>query len=69
MIGLVVTPADIQDRDVIALVLAMARKLHPTIAKAMADGGYQGPATAAEVQAQATDGAQTTSRSRPSVTS
>jgi transposase len=53
MIGLIVTPADIQDRDAIAPILAMARKLHPTIAKAMADGGYQGAQTAAEVQAEA----------------
>jgi hypothetical protein len=53
MIGLIVTPADIQDRNVIAPVLKMACKLHPAIAKAMADGGYQGAETAAEVQAEA----------------
>jgi transposase len=53
MIGLVVTPANFQDRSVIAAVLGMAVKLHPTLAKAMADGGYQGAETAAEVKAEA----------------
>ena len=50
MIGLIVTPASVQDRDAIAHVLKMARGLHPTIKNAIADGGYQGAATAAEVQ-------------------
>ena len=53
MVGLIVTPADIQDRDAIAPLLAMARRLHPTIANSLADGGYQGEATAAEVRAEA----------------
>lgn len=42
-----------QDRDCIAPLLAAARKMFPTIEKAVADGGYQGPATAAEVLASA----------------
>ena len=50
MIGLIVTPASVQDRDAIAHVLKMARGLHPTIKNAIADGGYQGAATAAEVK-------------------
>jgi transposase len=53
MVGLIVTPADFQDRDVIATLLKTTRKLHPSIAKAIADGGYQGAVTAAAVQAQA----------------
>lgn len=31
----------------------MARDIHPSIARAIADGGYQGAATAAEVRAEA----------------
>ena len=53
MVGLDVTPADFQDRTVIATLLARARALHPTIAKAIADGGYQGAATAADVKTDA----------------
>ena len=53
MVALFVSPADIQDRDAIAPLLKIARKLHPSIAKAIADGGYQGAATAAAVRAEA----------------
>lgn len=53
MVGLIVTPANIQDRDVIATLLKKARTMHPSLAKALADGGYQGAATAAEVKAEA----------------
>ena len=53
MVGLIVTPADVQDRDAISTLLKKARGLHPSIAKAIADGGYQGEATANEVQADA----------------
>ena len=53
MVGLVVTPGDIQDRDAIAPLLKAARKMFPSLARAIADGGYQGAATASEVRAQA----------------
>jgi transposase len=53
MVGLVVTPGDIQDRDAIAPLLKVARKMFPSLARAIADGGYQGAATAAEVRTQA----------------
>ena len=53
MIGLIVTPADFQDRDVAPTLLKMACRLHPSIAKGLGDGGYRGAATAAEVDAQA----------------
>ena len=49
----VVTPGDFQDRDCIAPLLKAARGMFPTIEKAVADGGYQGPVTAAEVRAEA----------------
>jgi transposase len=51
--ALVVTPADVQDRDVIASLTKAARQMFPTIEKVVADGGYQGPATAAAVLAEA----------------
>jgi transposase len=57
MVALIVSPADIQDRDAISTLLKQARELHPAIAKAkakaIADGGCQGDATANEVQADA----------------
>ena len=53
MTALVVTPADVQDRDVIASLTKAARQLYPTIEKVVADGGYQGAATAADVLAEA----------------
>lgn len=51
VINVAVTPADVQDRDMIAPVLAIARRRLPSVAKAVADGGYQGQATADEVMA------------------
>lgn len=53
MVALIVSPADIQDRDAISTLLKKARELHPSITKAIADGGYQGSATANAVQADA----------------
>ena len=53
MIGLAVTPGDIRDRDMIAPLLKKARKMFPSLTNALADGGYQGAATAAEVRADA----------------
>jgi transposase len=50
---LAVLPANYQDRDVIAVLLKMATARLPTLKRAMADGGYQGAATAAAVQAEA----------------
>jgi len=49
MHGLVITPADIQDRDMIAPMMKIARQVCPSIERVMADGGYQGAATAAAV--------------------
>lgn len=51
MHALAVLPANYQDRDVIAFLLKTARL--PSIIRAVADGGYQGAATAAEVKAEA----------------
>jgi len=42
-----------QDRDVIAALTKMACTIHPSLAKAIADGGYQGEKTAAEVKKEA----------------
>lgn len=53
MIGLFVTPADIQDRDAIAPMLGVARQMFPTLKRAIADGGYQGTATADAVATEA----------------
>ena len=53
IVALCVTPADIQDRDVIAPLLREARKMFPSLKRAIADGGYQGAATAAAVRAEA----------------
>jgi len=53
MVGLAVTPADVQDRDMIAPLLKVARRMFPSIARAIADGAYQGVATAAELLAEA----------------
>jgi transposase len=49
MHGLVVTAADVQDRDMIGPMMGVARRVCVTIARCLADGGYQGAATAAEV--------------------
>ena len=53
MVGFVVTPGDIQDRAVAAPLLKVARKMFPSLARAIADGGYQGKATANTVRAEA----------------
>jgi len=49
----VVTPGDVQDRHIIAQLLAIARERFPSLKSAIADGGYQGKLTADEVQQQA----------------
>jgi transposase len=49
MIGLVVTPASVQDRDAIAPMLRVTKRLFPGLKAALADGGYQGAATATAV--------------------
>jgi len=49
----VVTPGDVQDRHIIAPLLAIARERFPSLKSAIADGGYQGKLTADEVQQQA----------------
>jgi hypothetical protein len=53
MVGVVVTPGDIQDRDVIAPLLKVVRRMFPSLARAIAHGGYQGKATADDVRAEA----------------
>ena len=53
IIGLFVTPADVQDRDAIAPLLRQTTKMFPSLTNALADGGYQGAATAAAVLAEA----------------
>jgi transposase len=50
---LAVSPGDVQDRHMIAPLLAIARKRFPSIKKAIADGGYQGKPTADEVKQEA----------------
>jgi transposase len=47
------TPGDVQDRHIIAPLLAIARERFPSLKSAIADGGYQGKLTADEVQQQA----------------
>ena len=53
LLGFIVTPANIQDRDVIATLTKTACAIHPSLARAIADGGYQGEKTAAEVKQEA----------------
>lgn len=53
LINVMVTPGDVQDRDAIAPLLENASQRFPTLKKAIADGGYQGPRTADEVQRKA----------------
>jgi transposase len=53
LINLAVTPGDVQDRNMIAPLLAVARQRFASLKKAIADGGYQGKATADDVQEQA----------------
>ena len=42
-----------QDRDAIAPLLKISKQMFPTLVASLADGGYQGEATAAEVMAEA----------------
>jgi transposase len=53
MVGLCVSSAGIQDRDMIAPLLKVARRMFPALARAIADGGYQGAATAEAVRVEA----------------
>jgi transposase len=53
MLGVAITPADVQDRDQIAPLLKEVRRTFPFLERAIADGGYQGAATAAKVKAAA----------------
>jgi len=50
-LNVVVHPANIQDRDGGLLVLQTVRRMFPFIERIFADGGYQGPVTAAAVRA------------------
>lgn len=49
MHGLVVSAADVQDRDMIGPMMHVVLRVCATIERCIADGGYQGAATAAEV--------------------
>jgi transposase len=49
VINFAITPADVQDRDIIAPLLAIAIKRCPTLVNSIADGAYRGAATAAAV--------------------
>jgi transposase len=53
MHALAVLPANYQDRDVAPTLLKAATARIPTLQRAVADGGYQGEATAAAVKAEA----------------
>jgi transposase len=53
MHGLAVTPADVQDRDMIAPLMKVVRRACASIERVIADGGYSGAATAAEVESEA----------------
>jgi hypothetical protein len=47
MLGIVVHPADVQDRDGAEELLRKTRRLFPFVEVIFADGGYQGPIMAA----------------------
>jgi transposase len=47
MLGIVVHPADVQDRDGAEELLRRTRRLFPFVEVIFADGGYQGPIMAA----------------------
>jgi len=49
MLGVVVHPADVQDRDGAAELLRQTRRAFPFIEVIFADGGYQGPIMAETV--------------------
>lgn len=53
MVGLIVSPPDIRYRDAAAPLLKTACKLHVTNSSSIADGGYQGAATADAVRVEA----------------
>ena len=53
MINIAVSPADVQDRDMIAPLMAIARRRFSSLENVIADGGYQGKATADAVRADA----------------
>jgi len=46
LINFAVSPGYVQDRNMIAPLLAIASKRFPSLEKAIADGGYQGKPTA-----------------------
>ena len=50
MLGLAVTPADVQDRDGFLPVLKQVRRLFAFLTRLFADGGYRGAETAAAVR-------------------
>lgn len=49
LLGVVVHPADVQDRDGAEAVLRQARRLFPFVERIIGDAGYQGPRMAAAV--------------------
>src|SRR5262249_62280976 len=53
MHALLVLPADIQDRNAAPFLLRTATARMPTLQRAVADGGYQGAATATAVEDEA----------------
>jgi transposase len=50
VINFAITPADVQDRDMIAALLEIAQHRCSTLVLAVADGGYRGEATATAVR-------------------
>jgi transposase len=50
MLGGAVTPASVQDRDQIALLLKEVQRLFPFLERALSDSSYQGATTAAAVR-------------------
>lgn len=49
LLGVVVHPADVQDRDGAEPLLRQARRLFPFVERIIGDAGYQGPKMAAAV--------------------
>jgi transposase len=52
LLGIEVIPANIQDRDCAAGLIAKTRRMFPWISKVFADGGYAGPKLAAALAGQ-----------------
>ena len=52
LLGVEVIPANIQDRDCAADLIARTRRSFPFIAKVFADGGYAGPKLEADLATQ-----------------